>query len=180
MRLPAAILRDIRCTLQPLIDEAGGVLDVASDLGHAMEILATSPSKFRVVLMWDGYGAHEHSREGMAVVRLSTFLHVNLGMTKEPGEKLYKESMNGDMPFLDRLEQLSKWMRALRWPHGADVDPAGLSLQDSEWVLDTPGNSKAHMLGWALDQALAPFDKTLVIDISDGAGAQNNYEQEIK
>ncbi len=182
MRYASDILCDIEKTLAPLIQAEGGVLDVATDLEHALEMLASAPKRFRVVLVWDGYGSHPQNREGMAATRFTTFIHANIGLSHNAGSKIYRESVEGDKPFTARLEQLSEWVRALRWPDGADIDHAGMVLEDSDWVLNTPKNTKAHSLNWSLAQALTPHPTTIPIDLqlSDAEQPKENYEQHIK
>jgi hypothetical protein len=167
MRSPAAIIQDIETALTPFVTADGGVIDVATDIAHAMQILATAPAKYRVVLVWDGYGSHKDARHGVASHRINTILHVNLGLAKSPGDKIYKTSIAGQPSFIWRMERLSQLMRSMRWPDGTGVDHAGLALQDSDWVQDTPANTTAHVFNWSLDQALESWPSLIVIPTLD-------------
>lgn len=164
MTTPEDILQDLENTLTPLIEDEGGVLDIATSLDHALEILATAPKRWRVVLLYEGYGDVGQGRFGVNSVRIATFIHANLGLAKEPGRRIYKTSGNDTMSMLARIELVSYWMRALRWANTNNVDCEGFSMDDSSWVSDPPRNSTAHVINWSLEMALPNFSNYILIN----------------
>ena len=159
MATPASILKDIETALGPLIKAEKGELDVASDLDHALEKLATKVKGWRVVLLWDGHGPHELADKGASFCRLTTYIHVNLGLALPVGGKIYQ----GDDSVIARIEQVSKWCRALRWAHGHNVECSGLVLQDSDWVSAVQKQTRAHGLSWTLDYTLEFQTEKIII-----------------
>lgn len=159
MATAASLLTDISTALRPLIQAEQGRLDVASSLDHALEILGTAVNRWRVVLLWNGHGSHQAAIHGMSSARFTTFIHQSLGLPMTVGDKVFK----GDAAFLARMEQVSRWCRALRWPDGHGVACEGLALEDSEWVDQPPKHTAAHGLTWALEYALEYQPTTIVI-----------------
>lgn len=157
------ILRLVESALKPLIEGEKGELNIATDVGHAMEILATAPNRWRVVMTWEGYGDHPASKSGMAQSNFLVVLHHNPGLAKDPAKSLHTEAHStGEPSFLDRLEQVSALMRALRFP-GRNMDCDGFALTDSQWVADTPGNTRAHALTLSIQTALPAISQTILI-----------------
>jgi hypothetical protein len=157
------ILRLTEAALKPLVEAQSGSLDVAVDLDHAMKILATSPKTFRVIMTWEGYSDHPTSRNGMANSNFLVILHHNPGLAKDPATSLHTQAHEvGELSFLARLEQVSAWFRALRFP-GRGMDCDGFVLTDSQWAAETPGNTRAHAMTFTIQTALPSFSETIII-----------------
>lgn len=157
------IFRDIRDAIEPQVRACKGVLECSTDLDEALGKLATSPSGWRVILVWDGFGSHEHAREGMSTLRCKTIINANKGLSL-PGVFTHQDGhRSGDPAFMDMIEKVSLWMRSIRWPNGHDVDCAGLVLESSDWVSDTPANALAHSIDWTVAMALPPFEAHIVV-----------------
>jgi len=161
-----SILTDIENALRPLIEADGGRLDVASDIDDALEQLSHSPKGWRVVLLWDGHQSHPEGRRGMSRAGVTTFLQMNTGMTKK--SIVHRPGAGGRAAFLTRMETLSKWCRALRWPGDSEtyqsgVDEAGLVLEDSSWVSAAGKTTLAHGLTWSLQYALESQSTPILI-----------------
>lgn len=80
---------------------------------------------------------------------------------------VHRPGAGGRAAFLARMETLSKWCRALRWPgdtaeYESGIDEAGLTLDDSSWVSDTGKTTLAHGLTWSLQYALE-FQSTPIL-----------------
>lgn len=161
-----SILRDIENTLRPLIEADKGKLDVADDLDDALKQLAQSPKGWRVVLLWDGHLSHGEARHGMTRAGLTTFLQMDKGMSIKPS--VHRPAASGRAAFLTRLETLSQWCRALRWPadtpeYESGIDCAGLVLEDSSWVSAAKDKTLAHGLSWSLQHALESSPQVIEI-----------------
>lgn len=164
MANPASLLRDIENALRPRIEAKGGNLDMASDLGHALEMLSTKVRGWRVIINFEGYGDHELADDGMNTCRFQIFLHANKGLATPVGNAIHRDQ-NGTDSFLSRIEFVSQLLRALRWPNGHNVACKGMAVADSQWIIDAPDHTRAHVLNASLVIALE--QNIEVIDISN-------------
>ena len=101
-RDPAGLLLDIEGALSPLIAAQGGVLDVVSGLDEGLDLLKTTPRKWRVVLMTDGYGPHPQAIEGMATVKFTTIVNQKTSLERDRGKAFYRAHVNGKPSFLSK------------------------------------------------------------------------------
>ena len=150
----AALLTAVCNALAPLVRAAGGRIEQAQSLEEAAVFLAAAPAGWRVIVFWPGYGSHPSAREGMTYLQLTTVVQAPRGLPKHvPG------ALDA---FSAALEQVSAWMRALRFADGADVDSAGFSLESSTW-LDTVPTARAHGITWQLAGALPGYAQTIPV-----------------
>lgn len=160
-----AILRKVEDALRPLLTAAGGILDTASDAGHALELLATAPPAWRVILGWPGWGEHPQAREGMAVVRVFAIVQGPSGLHVRRGEQTHRGTPADPVPLMERIETVSGWIRALRFPDGSGIDRAGFALAGSAWI-DLDGvHTKQHQLDFEAVAALPPAGQVIPVSL---------------
>lgn len=148
----SALLAAISTALASRVAAAQGGMEVAESLAEASDFLAAAPARWRLILLWEGYGSHAAAREGMTTHCVTAVVQQLRGLAaaRTPGL----------LSFADRLEQVSAWMRALRFPDGTGADSAGFSLSDSRW-LETAKTARAHAITFSLIAALPPFPETI-------------------
>lgn len=152
----AAILTAVAAALTPLVEAAGGRLEQAQSMDEAAAYLAGAPNGWRVIVVWPGYGSHPAAREGMAYHQVTTIVQAPRGLPAHVPDGL--NTISG------QVEQVSAWMRGLRFGEGWDVDEAGFALENSVW-LDTHATARAHAMTWQLAGALPPFSTTIPIPL---------------
>lgn len=141
--------------LSPLCVAEKGTLQVAKSLVHARTMLATAPQAWTLILHLEGYTGHPKSSHSMAFYRIATVLQQREGMQLNPGNALHR-SLAADVAFLERLEQVSAWMRSFKIPDENGAAPEGFTLEAGDWV-ETADRTLAHSLSWQLEAALPPF-----------------------
>lgn len=160
MATNASLQAQIISALEPLCEANQGRIDLAISEDDALRKLGTKPAgAWRIVMLWNGHGNHPDARYGMTNALFTTFIHQNIGMAHKIEGKL----IHGDASFHARLDQVSKWMRSIRWPDGHNVAEEGLVLEDSNWVSDTHKSVLAHGLDWSLAYALDYQESLIVI-----------------
>lgn len=152
----SAILTSVHAALAPLVVAADGVCEVVESMDEAAALLTGAPGRWRLILLWDGYGSHPAARQGMATHQVTTVIQQVRGLPAAAKPKL--------LAFADRIEQVSLWIRAMRFPDGAEVDSAGFALEDSRW-LEASKSTRAHMLNFTLVAALPNFIYTIPLTI---------------
>lgn len=150
----AALVTALSAALEPLARENAGTLEVAESMEEARAFLDAAPARWRLVLLWDGYGSHPQAREGMTKHRVTTVVQQVRGLPAQPATRM--------LSYSERLEQVSRWMRSMRFPNGTDADPYGFSLEDSKWV-ETIRTCRAHAMTWELVAALPGFTDTITL-----------------
>lgn len=151
-----ALLTAVRDTLQARVADAGGRIEVARSMEEAQALLAGAPQAWRLILAWPGYGSHPAAREGVTHHQLTTVIQQRRGLPAGRDQAV--------LTFAARIEQVSAWIRALRFPDGWQVDPAGFSLSSSTW-LEAPRTTRVHAITWQLEAALPPFDSTITVPL---------------
>jgi hypothetical protein len=114
---PDALLTELRADLEPWVRAKKGDLSIARDPYHFLELLAESPSGFRVVLHWDGEAnPGDDAQAGVfATQRISAGVTANLGLTAKPGEALHKPTANR-AALLRLLADVRERLRSYVWP----------------------------------------------------------------
>lgn len=158
------LINGVATALKPRVAQAGGEVVVARSLEAARgQLLASAPNRWKLILHWEGFGEHEHSREGMTTHQVATVIHQKDGLLHRPGDHLTKPGPSGEMPFSARIQQVCAWMCSMRFPNGTGADDAGFAMAGSQWV-DAAPNSTAHALNWRLDAALPAFETTIPLE----------------
>lgn len=108
------ILKALHGHLKPLIEEAGGTLEVSGAPEDTLAKLGHGPQRWRVILQWQS-----EAREGSTKALRGKFLIVvqqaiGLGMAK--GTDIWDERA-GDMALLARMHQVIRWVIAARPDH---------------------------------------------------------------
>jgi hypothetical protein len=148
----SALIAAVSAALASRVAAAGGVADIAESMDEAVAYLAGGTTRWRLILLWDGYGSHPAAREGMTTHQITAVIQQARGLPAAAGPKL--------LAFAERIEQVSAWIRAMRFPDGCEADQAGFSLADSRW-LEAPKATRAHMLNFSLAAALPGFAETI-------------------
>ena len=154
----SSLLAAVSHALTPRVIAAGGVCDVAESMDEAVVFLAAAPVRWRLVLLWDGYGSHAAARQGMTYHNVTAVVQQLRGL---PATGLATTAKL--LAFSDRIEIVSAWMRALRFPDGQEADAAGFSLLDSRW-LQTVDKARAHSLSFQIQAALPDFSETIPLE----------------
>jgi hypothetical protein len=150
-------------TLRGLVTGLGGVLDVATDPDHALELLQTTPARWRAILGWPGYGDHPEALHGVATERVYVIVQAAKGLPMRAGDLLHREGRMGE-PLMGLIESVSKWMRAMRFPAGSGHDPKGFALTGSAWLSDIEGvETKQHQLDFSVVCALPVHPTSIVV-----------------
>jgi hypothetical protein len=161
------VLRAVEDALRPLVTGLGGGLDVASDPDHALELLKTAPSKWRLILGWPGFGDHPSAREGMGSHRIYLVIQVAKGLSVKPGDLLHRgrASLPGG-PMGALIDVTGRWVRALHFPDGSGVDHAGFAQQGSAWLEIDGISTKQHQLDFSAACALTAHDTRIPLSIT--------------
>ncbi len=87
---PEKILQELRADLEPWARDHAGLVTLARDPYHFLELLAESPAGWRIVLHWDGEdNTGDNAQAGaFCAQRLSLGISANLGLTAKPNEAL--------------------------------------------------------------------------------------------
>lgn len=155
-------LRSLEDTLRPLVTEAQGVLDVATDPGHALEILSAAPSGWRAVLLWPGYGEHPEATLGMGAQRISIIIQAAKGLPVRPGDLLHRKTPLCQ-PLMALIENVSMWVRAMRFPGDAYFDAKGFALTGSAWFELEDLDTRQHQLDFTIACALPSQAATILM-----------------
>lgn len=155
----AVLLRATAAAILSRVTAAGGVLESAESLEEARDFLAATPARWRIILLWEGYGAHAAAREGMTTHQVTAVVQQIRGL---PAANAAAPKL---LTFSDRLEQVSAWIRSLRFPDGAECDSAGFALSDSRW-LESAKSTRAHALSFSLVAALPALTETIPVSLS--------------
>lgn len=159
-------MRAVEDTLKPLVTGLDGELHIATDPEHAVELLVTSPAKWRVILGWPGWGDHPQGREGMGTHRLYAIVQVAKGLTIDPARMLHRGRPSLPGPMMGLLETVSTWFRAMRFPNGCGFDCAGFALVGSAWLEIEDVETKQHQLDFEIQAALPVHSVTLPVSIT--------------
>ncbi len=162
---PNTLIRSLSAVLATLIQPMGGVLDVASDPEHLIEILATTPGQFRVIIMWGGYDSDENSNLGLSKDRLEVVIQCPKGLHIAPGHA-QMTARPGDRPSLIGLiETIRKYILAARFPVNAGTDPDGYSLANSAWLNIEGLSTLQHQLTFNLRRAMSFHPTTIEVPL---------------
>jgi len=190
----ALLLRLTEDALGPLIADEGGTLTVGTDPEHVLQILSNAPKKFRVVLMWEGSTAIPDTRGSAARGRVVVVVQQARGLGVKPGDDTHR-ARAGDMPILERAEQVAAFVRTLRFyqldgnPH-SEIECHGWQFLGGDWQPKENAPSRdynqqfdigyclglpADFAGWVTVQAGASspmttlHDRQRIVDASAGA-----------
>lgn len=154
----ATLLRAVEDALTAPVQALGGVVAVASDPDHVVELLGTSPANFRVIFS-DGGDEAVDADNSPGIVRqtLNTTVQAAQGLTLKPGSMAYKETVAGRLPLLALSSEISRLIRGLHMVH-EDIHKHGFRHQSSQWLVieDIPTRQRLmnHRVIMALDKPI--------------------------
>lgn len=149
--------------LRPLVEAASGKIQVAKSLEHARQMLSEAPVRWSLILHLEGYTGHPQSSHGMTYFRIATVIQQRAGLALDRGAAIHRSSA-ADVAFLERVEQVSGWMRSFKIPDGNGAAPEGFTLEEGDWV-ETEQTALAKSLSWQLEAALPPFVTNRILTI---------------
>ena len=155
----ALLLRAIEDGLRPLVQAAGGTLEVASDPDIVFELLAVSPRGWRVILSWGGDDAvNELESPGIVRWTLNTTVQATRGLAISLGSAAHRTPVSGRDPLLTLSDYVSRWLRGLSGDH-PHLDKRGFRQTSRNWlVLDGQPNRQillVHRCYLALEPPIA-------------------------
>lgn len=169
------MLRCVENTLAPLVATALGTLDVASSPDHAIELLTTAPPKWRLILGWPGYGGHPDAVLGMGSHRIYAIIQGPAGLPARAGDVLHKQGPAGAPPLMARIETVSMWFRAMRFPDGCGVDSKGWALEGTNWLEVEGLETKQHQLDFTLAAALPALAQVLRVSLDPATDSATSH-----
>ncbi len=160
----ADVLRAVEAALRPRLAALGGTLDVAGDPDHALDLLAVSPARWRVILGWPGYGAHKDAILGMGQHRVYLIIQAAKGLARSGSPILAERPALGNS-LAGLIETASRWVRAMKFPDASGVNPHGFELTGSAW-LELPGvETLQHQLDFSADAALSALSENIALTL---------------
>ncbi|MCC6915671.1 MAG: hypothetical protein IT566_18380 [Rhodospirillaceae bacterium] len=172
----ALLLRLTEDALAPLIADEGGTLTVGTDPAHVMGLLSNGPGKWRVILLWEGATAIPDTRGSAARGRVAVILQQARGLSVKPGNDTHR-TRAGDMPILDRSEQVAAWVRSLRYYQldgslHASIDCHAWQYLESSWLPTEGAPSREYSATFDIGYCLGlPEDFTGWVTVQSGASS---------
>lgn len=132
---PATLLRVLEDGLRPVVQAAGGVLDVASDPEHVVELLtAQSPTNWRMILGYAGERAVDaDDAPGIRNLEISVTLQGARGLNVADGADAHRPKATGRLALLDLANQADLWMRGFTGTTYGDIERA-FDFVSREWL----------------------------------------------
>jgi hypothetical protein len=155
------LMTAMKDALAPRVAAMSGSLEEAENPEAARAFLDSAPSRWRLILVWEGYGEHSEARMGMIVHNVATVIQAPRGLAKD--RKPTTQSPSGSPAFSGYINAVNNWITAMRFPDGTEADVAGFAPAGSLWVPTVPSFA-AHVLNWKLDAALPPFQETIALN----------------
>jgi hypothetical protein len=120
----ALLLRVIEDGLRPAVVAAGGVLDVASDPGHVVELLTgAAPNGWRCVLGYAGERALDlDDARGIRELELTTTVQAARGLAVKSGANAHRVTRANRDSLLDLSNQVDLWMRGFTGTTYGDIE----------------------------------------------------------
>jgi hypothetical protein len=131
----ALFLRSLEDGLRPVVEAAGGKLELASDPDHVFELLAISPAGWRVILSYGGDEAID-SDGSPGVVRwtLNSTVQAARGLAVKPSAHFHRQPVSGRDPLLTLASNVSAWVRGFSGSH-PDLHPTGFRHLSQNWLV---------------------------------------------
>lgn len=156
---PDTMLAELERDLSPWVRSQKGVLSLARDPYHFLELLAESPAGWRAVLHWDGEAnPGDDGRTGVfATQKLSLGLTKNLGLTAKPDEALVKKAL-ANPAFLRLVALVRERVRSYVWPDEVTSRYTLYTGCDPVVLPDSGLPLAAYRLNFELSIALPPVE----------------------
>lgn len=131
----ATFLTSLETGLRPAVLALKGALDVASDPDHVLDLLATSPAGFRVILSFGGDEAVDPDNSpGIVRWTLQTTVQVARGFALDPGAVAHKLNAAGREPLLALAATMSRHIRGFSGAH-PDLHESGFRHVSKNWLV---------------------------------------------
>lgn len=137
---PNDIVLALRDHLDPTVKAARGIVSIASDPFHVIELLGESPAGFRVVILWEGdEDATGQPLAGIVAHTVAIVVSHNRGLRVWNGESLHRDTAAGPS-LLTRLTEVRTLLLRYQFPEGVssqnllylgtqpEITPEGLPL----------------------------------------------------
>ena len=136
---PDQILAWLAAALAPLVESEKGRLDVAGDPQAALEMLATAPAGWRVVLIFSGHGPSADGSPDNGAYRFAAVVQRARGLDAANGGDVWAETARG-RSLLGLVSLVSRWIRAGELDEARDAFTTGFFIQTGgQWLtLETP------------------------------------------
>jgi hypothetical protein len=129
----ATILNSIETALASQVQANGGTLTLAETLEDALEMLATPPNGWRVVLTMDGDEPREDTNPaGVVTGKLVAYVQAPKGLER-PRRSLTHASRNAVPSFFTRRDWFIRKLRGVTLSH-AEIDAEGILYKGSTWL----------------------------------------------
>ena len=151
---PHTLINSIAATLTAWITAQGGVVAVASSPIHALEILTVSPTKFRVIFLWPGYGSHPAANVGMGTDQLEVIVQFAKGLHVNPAQATMIARPGDAAPAVKLIDDVRQRICALRMPLDSGCDPHGYTLSSTQWLILDELMTDQHQLTFQIERAL--------------------------
>jgi hypothetical protein len=131
----AAFLAALETGLRPLVAAAGGRVDVASDPDEVFELLAVSPTGWRVILSFGGDEAVDpDGAPGVVRWTLNSTVQAARGLALKRHAHGHRTPVSGRDPLLALASQVSAWIRGFSGSH-PDLHPNGFRHLSQNWLV---------------------------------------------
>jgi hypothetical protein len=163
---PHTLITSIATTISPWAVTNGGVVEVASSPEHAIEILKTSPTKFRLIFLWPGYGSHPQSDLGMGMDQLECILQFAKGLHVNPAQAQMIARPGSTAPQVALIDDVRQIICALRMPQESGCDPRGYTLINTQWLVIDHIDTDQHQLTFQIERALPALDAPIPVTLT--------------
>jgi hypothetical protein len=137
------ILNAFEKYLRPLVENAGGVLDVCGSPEDTLAKLSLGPQKWRVILQWQS-----EKRVGKTKALTGTFLAIvqqSPGLPIARGSDIHSDRA-GDPALLARMHLVNQWIMAAR-PEHSSIDCHSWDFpEDVAFLSDPEGKLPARQM----------------------------------
>ena len=157
------LLRALQGALQPTVEADKGSLVVAHDVNQYLELLASSPARWRAIIAFEreeSFGDQGGQRGGLVHGTFFATVQMHKDFSIRAGDD-FAHHRTGEPPILMRSEQLIAMIRGCTFPDDrTDVDHEfGFLFQGREWVEQPDAEKTLHralqarlVLGYTLPQ----------------------------
>lgn len=121
-----ALLTLIADYLRACAEPTGGVVTISHTPDETLDLLATSPNRWRLIVQWQSESP---------VGTVSNAMDMSFLLIIQLNEGLTAGSNTSGLPYLAKASEVTQWMRALRIA-SAYVDNSDRECKGKSWLLD--------------------------------------------
>ena len=97
---PAGLLKTLRASLESVVGDYNGSIDVTDTPGDTLDLLTRSPKKWRLLLQWEGHTGLPETYGSAKTGRIAVIVQVGKGMKRFENERSHTDTSRG-IAFLD-------------------------------------------------------------------------------